>query len=323
MKDSYALVDLFKSRTKLRPRDVYMTGASMGGHVTAVAIEHYPRTFVGAMPVCGVLGDAELFDYFLDANLTAAALTRTPVAFPETPEAYQPKVLSELAALGIGTAPTPLGRQWSDVVEQRSGGIRPGFDNAFAYWNAAPSIPPLTTVPFLFGLYPGLTGGTLDIADGNVTSNRFTVYQEDANPWLNRDEWALNRSVLRVERTDRPSRGLDGVPKVDGRPPVPTLSMHTIGDLFVPISMEQIYAERARANGRAGLFVSRSIRALGHCEFTAAEMEQGFDDLVTWVRSGHRPAGDAILDRRTVAADSFGCRFTTADRPNFGPPCQR
>ncbi|GAA3289600.1 hypothetical protein GCM10020218_058630 [Dactylosporangium vinaceum] len=52
-----------------------MAGESMGGHITAVAIEHYPRAFVGAMPVCGVLGDTELFDYFLDANLTAAALT--------------------------------------------------------------------------------------------------------------------------------------------------------------------------------------------------------------------------------------------------------
>jgi hypothetical protein len=323
VRDSYALLDLFTSRTGTRPKDVYMTGASMGGHVTAVAIEHYPRAFVGAMPVCGVLGDAELFDYFLDANLTAAALTRTPVTFPETPEAYAPQVLAELPALGIGTALTPLGRQWSGVVEQRSGGTRPGFDNAFAYWNAAPSIPPLTTVPFLFGLYPGLTGGTENIAKGNVTSNRFTVYEQDANPWLTRDEWALNLRVLRVDATDRPSRGLDGVPKVDGRPPVPTLSLHTIGDLFVPISMEQVYAERARAHGRGSLFVSRAIRALGHCEFTAEEMVQGFDDLVTWVRTGHRPAGDAILDRRTVAAADFGCRFSTADRPTFGAACTR
>ena len=53
-----------------------MTGASMGGHVTAVAIEHFPRAFAGAMPYCGVLGDAELFDYFLDANVTAAAADR-------------------------------------------------------------------------------------------------------------------------------------------------------------------------------------------------------------------------------------------------------
>jgi len=138
---------------------------------------------------------------------------------------------------------------------------------------------------------------------------------------LTRDELRLNRDVLRVDRTDTPSRDLTGVPRVDGRPPVPTLSMHTVGDLFVPIKMEQVYAERARANGRANLFVSRAVRALGHCEFTPAELQQGFDDLTKWVRTGRHPAGDAILDRRAVADPRFGCRFTSSDRPNFGAAC--
>ena len=102
---------------------------------------------------------------------------------------------------------------------------------------------------------------------------------------------------------------------------MPVLSLHTIGDLFVPLSMEQVYAARVAAHGQSRLFVSRAIRALGHCEFTADELRQGFDDLVRWVRTGHRPAGDEILDRRRVAAPTFGCRFTTADRPNFGPAC--
>ena len=48
----------------------------MGGHVTAVAIEQYPQAYDGAMPICGVLGDHELFDFYLDYNLVAAALAR-------------------------------------------------------------------------------------------------------------------------------------------------------------------------------------------------------------------------------------------------------
>ena len=77
VRDSYALIHASRSAPGGPPAAVYMTGASMGGHVTAVAIEEHPSAFVGAMPVCGVLGDAELFDYFLDANVTAAALTGT------------------------------------------------------------------------------------------------------------------------------------------------------------------------------------------------------------------------------------------------------
>jgi len=330
--DSRALIDVFTATVGRRPGRVFMTGVSMGGHVTAVAIEHFPRAFDGAMPYCGVLGDAELFDFFLDVNVTAAALTHAPITFPLSPppdfiDAYGRLVRDELPQLGTGwgsgTPPvlTPLGRRWAGVVRQRSGGTRPGFEAAFGFWNSQPAIPPLTTVPFLFGVYPGLSGGTIGIADGNVTSNRFTVYQIDADRRLSPAERRLNRDVLRVARTTRPSPDLSGVPRVAGRPRVPVLSLHTLGDLFVPFSMEQVYAQRAKSHGRSHLFVSRAIRALGHCEFTAAELTRGFDDLVRWVRAGKRPAGDDVLDRAVVARPRFGCRFTTVDRPNFGAAC--
>jgi hypothetical protein len=330
VRDSYALIDLFRDVTARRAKSVYMTGASMGGHITAVAIEEHPRTFVGAMPVCGVLGDAELFDYFLDANVTAAALTGVDIDFPATPGADYPaqwraQLKQILPALGVSTgrppALTDAGKTWSDVVERRTGGERPGFAGAFAYWNTAPASAPNNDLPFLFGLYPGLSGGTAGIADGNITDNRFTLYRSTDRLLPTAAEWRLNADVLRVARTTRPSRGLDGIPRVDGRPPVPVLSMHDVGDLFVPFSMEQVYAGRALANGRSKLFVSRAIRGVGHCDFTQPELQQGFDDLVAWVGGGHRPGGDAILDRRTVAAADFGCRYTVGERAVFGAAC--
>ena len=50
--------------------------------------------------------------------------------------------------------------------------------------------------------------------------------------------------------------------------------MHDLGDLFVPFSMEQIYAQRVAAHGQARLFVSRAIRGVGHCDFTQYELQQ-------------------------------------------------
>lgn len=324
VRDSHALIDLFRGKQR-RPRAVYLTGASMGGHITAVAIERYRGSFAGAMPYCGVLGDKELFDYFLDANVTAAALTRTAIEFPDSVEAgqayaptYRTQVLAALPALGsgfnqgnpAGVTLTPLGQAWAGTVQQRSGGTRPGFASALAYWSSF-GFAPLTDVPFLFGVYPGLTGGTIGIADGNVTDNRWTVYRiEDRYGWLTAAERALNRSVLRVAPTAAPSRGLAGVPKVFGDPRIPVLSLHDIGDLFVPFSMEQVYAARAAAHGQSRLVVQRAIRGVGHCDFTQAELRQGFADLVTWVRHGARPAGDRVLDPRAVARPTFGCRFT-------------
>jgi hypothetical protein len=329
VRDSYALLDVFREVTGRAARSVYVTGSSMGGHVAAVAIEHHPRAFVGAMPYCGVLGDVELYDYFLDATVTAAALTGTGIDFPLDPpagylDAHRRRVIAMLPELGVavGTAPvaTPAGRQWSAVVERRSGGERPGFDSAFAYWNTVPSLAPFADLPFLLGVYPGLTGGTGMIAPGNVTDNRLTFYRTTDGWWPTPAEWRLNIDVLRVARTAWPSDDLTGVPRIDGNPRVPVLSLHTIGDLFVPLSMEQVYARRAILHGRSHLFVSRAIRAVGHCDFTAAELQRGFDDLVVWVRTGARPGGDPILDRQAVARPTFGCRYTVGQRSSFQAP---
>ena len=70
-----------------QPNRVYMTGSSMGGHVTGVAIEQWPNSFDGAQPECGVMGDNELFDYFQDAYLLAETLVGDIPPVP-TPDDY-------------------------------------------------------------------------------------------------------------------------------------------------------------------------------------------------------------------------------------------
>jgi hypothetical protein len=327
VKDSHALISLFRQVTGKPARRVYMTGFSMGGHVTAVAVEHYRKTFAGALPACGVLGDTELYDYFTDANVTAAALAGAETDFPLSPpadyaETYGNRIQNLLPELGNGfnrgvpPTLTKLGEKWSDAVEQRSGGTRPGFDSAFANWNGFGRAP-LTQLPFLFGLYPGLTGGTANIAPGNIVDNRSTVYQLDGKPSLSRDERELNREVLRIKRTARASDDLSGIPAVQGDPRIPVVSLHNLGDLFVPFSMEQIYARRAADNRQSHNFASRAIRAFGHCDFTPGELTRAFDDLVTWVEKGRRAAGDQVLK---PSAPDFGCRFTEVARPAYVAP---
>jgi len=88
-----------------------------------------------------------------------------------------------------------------------------------------------------------------------------------------------------------------------------------LGDLFVPFSMQHIYAQRTRQWKRDHMLVNRAIRAEQHCEFSSTEQENAFADMVRWVDEDIKPAGDRILDRQTVQDESFGCQFTSPVRP--------
>lgn len=307
--DTHALTQLFNGLVG-KPKRSYITGHSMGGHITGVAIEQYPKTYAGALPMCGVMGDNELFDYFLDFNLVAQALVGMQAEFP-FPADYMTAVAPQVQAALGDAYPSVLnqaGEMLRAVTQNISGGPRPGFPISFFVWGN-----------FLFTV--GVTGGDIGVAPGNVQDNSDTVYQIDADPALSPDEIALNAAVLRVsmDPQGRHPNGLANIPTITGKLPVPVLSIHTIGDLFVPFSMEQIYARRAAAQGAADRLVVRAIRDHGHCGFAIPEEEAAFADLVNWVENDVKPAGDDILTPSTVAHPNFGCAFSVPGHAGFAP----
>ena len=104
--------------------------------------------------------------------------------------------------------------------------------------------------------------------------------------------------------------GVRWVPVVNGEFDIPVVAIHTLGDLYVPFKMEQIYRQRAEAKGSAEHLVQRAIRGTGHCEFTAAEQIDAFDAMVKWEQEGVKPEGDDVLDPAVVGAADYGCKFT-------------
>ncbi len=105
------------------------------------------------------------------------------------------------------------------------------------------------------------------------------------------------------------------MPPTTGDLRIPMLSLHTLGDLFVPFLMEQVYASRVAAKGNADNFVVRATRDYGHCSFTPTELVQTFGALVGWVEGGVKPAGDDVLNPAAVADPAFGCTYTDKVTP--------
>jgi hypothetical protein len=311
-KDTHALTSFFNGKFG-RPTRTYITGASMGGHVTGIVAEQWPRSYDGAMPICGVLGDYELFDYFLDFNLAAQTLSGVNAQWPFGANFLSAIVPATKAGLGpaFPFALNASGTSFKSLVQLRSGGVRPVFEQGFLFWNGV--------VPgnFLFGL--GVGDGTLPRHPGVAVQNSDVVYQFDTDTALTPAEVVFNNAIQRVtaDPQGRHINGISNVPPTTGDLKIPMLSLHTLGDLFVPFLMEQVYASRVAANNASDLLVQRATRDFGHCSFTATELVTGFADLVGWVEGGVKPAGDNVLDAATVADPNFGCTFTDKLSPRF------
>ena len=247
VKDTHALGKYFNGLVA-KPNRVYVIGHSMGGHVTAKIIEQYPAAYDGALPMCGVMGDTELYDYFLSYQLVAQAIAGIDAQFPSPPDPEWNAIVAEMREIfGVPGSPFPEGlgaegEKLRTVTMYLSGGARPLFDYTFSngfYAN------------YVLGINFG--DGTRDIAAGNMMENIDTVYQLDGDPALTSEEEELNDMVLRVEADPQGKKpnGLANIPPVAGDPAIPVLSLHTIGDMYVPLLMQQVYAERVIANGKA------------------------------------------------------------------------
>ena len=292
--DTIALTEIF---TKLNhgqpPTRVYLTGVSMGGHVTLLGLQEFPTTFAGGLALCPS-GPGEM-DF-----LTSVAAASEFITGVKVTEATRDQDVEKLTTI-LGKPPdyTDKGRQLASVQVQISGGPRP-----FA----------------IEGLATRFTDNASTIADAKgketiwnlVASNSDVRYAIDDGLGLSGD--AINAGVRRkaADGEARSARGAyeEAIP-FDGRIERPVITLHGSGDLYVPITLEQSLKRAVDGAGKSSLLVQRIIRSPGHCNFSAEEQVDAFDALVRWARKGVKAEGDDVLGDLTKA----GMKFTNPIRP--------
>ena len=319
VEDTNALVLAFNTivaangRTLAAPTRTYLFGRSMGGHITAAAIEaealataRSKARYDGAVPMCGVLGDTELFDHFAALQLAAQQLAGLPATqFPATNWAtLAADVRTTLFKSTTSFAtPTAQGARLKTIVMHLTGGPRPIFDEGFAN----------DTLQKVVWDGLGRTGDVAGIlATGkNVVDTRRIRYRFDApDAVVDAFNASIVRSTADVDANPLRNDGVRWIPKINGEFNIPVLTLHTLGDMYVPFMMEQIYRARATEKGNNANLVQRAIRAPGHCDFTVAEQATAFADLVKWVETGVKPAGDDVLTASVIAQANYGCAHT-------------
>ncbi|MEN9631325.1 MAG: hypothetical protein RJA10_4553 [Pseudomonadota bacterium] len=331
LEDTNKLALAFSGITgKATPSRTYIFGHSMGGHIAAAAMEEETLAtaknvvrYAGAVPMCGVMAETEMFNYAAAEGLAALTLSGVNAALPAALTARQryqmlldPSFNPSSVKLPVhqalfdnfpNTGFTPkgtAGAAYASVLKNLTGGTRPLFDVGLSYGGS-----------YVGGAYPnfgvdGTLTGVLTRYGLDTTKVSYSI-DGDASATA-----ALNAGAPRLvaDAGYNPLRrdGMRWVPLTTGRIYAPVVSIHTLGDLFVPFSLQQVYNQRVAAAGsaRAERLVQRAMRGASHCDFTNAEMQAAFDDMVKWVKQGTKPAGDDVLTAATVAAPTYGCTHT-------------
>jgi len=118
--DTMALADVFtKVNDGKAPSRIYLTGASMGGHVTLLGMQEFPTAFAGGLALCAS-GPGEM-DFL--TSVGAASELVTGVTVTEATRDQDVARLTEI--LGKPPAYTDKGRQLASIQVQISGGPRP------------------------------------------------------------------------------------------------------------------------------------------------------------------------------------------------------
>ncbi len=315
IEDTRIMIEQFKQKVGA-PKQIFIYGSSMGGHVVVGSLEKYPEVYAGGVAECGAVGGAAQIDYLVAVNTLADYLAGTDM-FASDNKGLKKQL--ELVQSGIYTAlgsppdyefdetalvgandPAPQvnltekGKAFRNSMIYLGGGPRPFAQEGFA---AAYEIS-LAASRAIYAIFPNL------LAVG--TNNDFT-YRVD--PEFGATPEQLNAGVRRItaDPAQRAKYAFTGNLKV------PLLTIHDTGDGFVPIYNEQVYKRLVDGAGNSDKLVQRAVRRFLHCDFSIIERNRAFNDLIAWVKQGTKPAGEDLQGSLLDAGRAFTDPLRTDD----------
>ncbi len=240
----------------------------MGGWATNISAERYGDRYDGAFGLCGAVG--------VDPGL------RTSVD----------QVVVAAAVAGLVQTDVDTSGDLGALLDER---VRPALDDPAMRAQIVDIVVAMTGGPRRFAaegiereLETNWERGRLAIITGLLParSDPYELVGVDAAV-----EAELNQQAVRFPtNADWLAEFAAGIDQT-GQLALPLLTMHTTGDGQVPISQAIAMRELVASAGREDRLVQRVVEDPGHCGFTTAEQEQGFEALRDWVEDDDRPAG--------------------------------
>ncbi len=301
--DILDLVKLFAAEQGT-PSQIFLTGASEGGVITALLTEQHPQIFNGGMALCGPVGDFPFqMTYFGDARVTFEYFF--PGLIPGDPFHPSQDLIdnwSEYYALAVEPvifAPENKNRldQWVKVA-------RLPFD-ANDYINT-----------LRVSANDVLNYAVVNLNDASATLGGFPF--DNQSRWYtgSNNDLLLNLLVMRAAADPAAIQEMKTFYNTSGALSVPLITMHTTLDQQIPYVHENIYSLKTILTGS---FLTRHLNIpidrFEHCNFTTGELLFAFGMLLQYVGTseplqdvGSILQGEALSTFSTLA-DKYGLNY--------------
>lgn len=255
-----------------QPDSIFMVGFSMGGGITLAMMENFSDSYVGALPFCPLssrpyLQTRKEFDLYATFNglfpgiikslheifnLQGSFQDRNPADMMRSVAQIKNEIIQKDSVLGVALAKR--------------------FDLT------------LDDLPFTLLFSERVLRDIAQKSGGNPYDNTATVYSGFP------DDILVNKMAERLNATVDP-QSIFGKYDRTGAIGKPVLLIHTIYDqLIPPIYGVTNFENMIHQQGKSKLFSVKYTSGKGHCNFTAQQIGDAFDELRHWVNTGEKTA---------------------------------
>jgi pimeloyl-ACP methyl ester carboxylesterase len=281
---THQLRGLFISRFG-KPKHTFLYGFSMGGVITIALLETYPNQYDGAVCQSGIVGGGlpeveylangrALYDVFYSSGAFGAFPYQLPgdAGHPVT-MSFNPGSPAFNGVMGNFLAGGPLLYDYNMTAGIPFNGPTEALNSAYAMM--------LFNVIYMEDVLLAHTHQRL------AFDNMQTVYHDPLNPSYD----PFINSVA-----DRFSSSLDAANYFDkyysptGMINAPVYTIHNTRDPIAPVWHESLFAAKVAAAGRSEFLAQRSYDRWGHLSFTTQDGLEAFDELISWIATGVKPA---------------------------------
>lgn len=307
--DQFNTLSAFLKASGLHPRQTLAVGTSMGGLINTLIDQQSHGRVQGAVTFCGlVAGGVDLNNFQLNAEY---AMTRLLPGAADVP-------IRDYASMADGSnAGVELGNAVAAAQSTATGRARIALAAALlneSDWTSGTSVPAADDYAgqevqeeqmLTSGQLPFIESGRymISLAEGGDSGYNIGVDYAAlirASPYYTQIKALYQAAGLNLEAdTANLNRHETYAPEGDslartqatsvntGRLEVPELDVHTVSDQLAPVQFEATYAQRVAAANDSELLRQTYVNAVGHCNFTDADMVAAIDTMNTVATRHH------------------------------------